>query len=491
MIVSVVTVTKDIVKNGGKSKLIRCIDSVSKQILKHGRQIEHIFIDGGSADGTVDIITAHSSGKYKCLVVSEPDTGIYDAMNKGINYATGDFVVFLNADDYFNDVNSVDLSVDALESSGADISYGYWRLETESNLSHIRTAELGLFFIRMPFCHQTMLTKRRKLLEIGGFDSLNFRSAGDFDLVLRLLLNGCSCVEVPYVIVHFSFGGMSSNTELSNNEVIYSMLKNLKYLQNFEENEVRKMFYEMSFPVRLFNLIQKRVDFTVLDAMNTLIKRCVKRFDRYYFVDVLNSRYFNNIPEFGSNGVVRFIRDVQLNCYRRIANTKKIRRIIGRLRKQLYLLGKVADVREYDKYLVLGREYFLNCDTPSFKFLNFGEVENFGRWMLGGISLIEFRLYKPLDVVVTMTCDPYLTNFQKDLSLVVYVNRKINSKFEFFTRKQRDISFVIDASDFDVEGKVEISFESNSRVSPSAEFGDEDRRNLAFAISKITVFPCK
>ena len=116
--ISIITVVRN-----NRNYIGHCIDSVIKQ---NYNNIEYIVIDGGSTDGTVDIIKQYQ--KYISQWVSEPDHGIYDAMNKGINLASGDVVGILNSDDYYVShcvieqiMNEFDLS--GLESVFADLVY--------------------------------------------------------------------------------------------------------------------------------------------------------------------------------------------------------------------------------------------------------------------------------------------------------------------------------------------------------------------------------
>ena len=84
--VTVVTVVYELVKGGCKDMFRQCVDSVSRQ---EGVRIEHIIVDGGSADGTREMILALARGRDNVLWISEPDKGIYDAMNKGLGLARG------------------------------------------------------------------------------------------------------------------------------------------------------------------------------------------------------------------------------------------------------------------------------------------------------------------------------------------------------------------------------------------------------------------
>ena len=204
-LVTVVTITYNLIKDGREKFVRQCIESVKNQTYPN---IEHIIIDGASADGTLEIFK-----DYPWLqVYSEPDSGIYDAMNKGVSHANGKYIAFLNSDDFWHDNRAVEVSVKALEENNADFSYapctyidknedflGYWYPTIET------------FFAWMPFCHQTMFTKT-KLVK---FDS-KYKSSGDFDFLLKLILDGAKGIYVSLNFTTFRFIGMSSGLTKEN-----------------------------------------------------------------------------------------------------------------------------------------------------------------------------------------------------------------------------------------------------------------------------------
>jgi len=102
-----------------ESYISDCLDSVSNQKYPN---FEHIIIDGASTDGTVDVIRTHENGNTK--VISEPDNGIYDAMNKGIKLSGGDIVGFLNSDDMLHDNNVLETIVKAFYGNDIDSCFG-------------------------------------------------------------------------------------------------------------------------------------------------------------------------------------------------------------------------------------------------------------------------------------------------------------------------------------------------------------------------------
>ncbi len=113
-IVSVVTV---VYNNAATPQ--RCIDSV---IAQQGVTVDYIVIDGGSTDGTLDVIRANAA--HIDYAVSEPDDGIYDAMNKGIGLAQGDYIALINSDDWL-EPNGLKLSIDNIRANTAEVSIGF------------------------------------------------------------------------------------------------------------------------------------------------------------------------------------------------------------------------------------------------------------------------------------------------------------------------------------------------------------------------------
>lgn len=203
--ISIVTV----VFNGTKT-LEQTILSVVNQTYKN---IEYIIIDGGSTDGTLDLIR-----KYEDKIaywVSETDDGIYDAMNKGIDAATGDFIGILNSDDWY-EINAVGLIVEhfknnpELEGVCGDVllhlrfnKYDMIKVERSSiNLVDIKK--------RMSIAHPTVFLKKSFYLNYGKFNP-EFSIAADYELLLKAILKGAKLSYIPYLIAHFRLGGASSD----------------------------------------------------------------------------------------------------------------------------------------------------------------------------------------------------------------------------------------------------------------------------------------
>ena len=289
-LISIVTPTYNIIKNNRLEVFLSNIQSVQSQ--RGAFNVEQIFIDGASTDETVKLISDSALGNKNNKLISERDEGIYDAMNKGIALAEGDYILFLNSDDSFSREDAIALLLEPLIHSNEDFSWGYFRYK-ENNLpiGGIRTAEPGLFFLRMPFCHQTVLTRLDIVKKLGGFRSDRFKSAADFDLVMRMILSGCKGSEIPFDVVNFSLGGFSSNHNLGDEECITSICDNLGYLVPKRQMLI-DMYFEYKIPIAVYDGIYSRVS----AFFKLRMKEAKEQFRRdgglYIYTKLFRSRYF-------------------------------------------------------------------------------------------------------------------------------------------------------------------------------------------------------
>lgn len=205
-LVTVVTVCFNLVAARRTKHFLKCAQTVHNQDYP---LIEHLIIDGASTDGTLEILQKLEQ-KGRIRFISEPDTGIYDAMNKAIQHAKGKYVVYLNSDDFWHDSHAVTASVEALERTGAVFSYAPRNVIFENGtIKYTESAVAGVFPLLMPFCHQTMFTQKDALLRHKGFDDKHFKSAADYDLVFRMILSGEKGVFVPLNFTSFRLSGYS------------------------------------------------------------------------------------------------------------------------------------------------------------------------------------------------------------------------------------------------------------------------------------------
>jgi glycosyltransferase involved in cell wall biosynthesis len=202
-LISIVT----IVRNG----LPFVHDTIASVLSQDYLRLEYWIIDGGSNDGTIDVIV--QSQQRLAGWVSELDRGIADAFNKGLAQARGDYVMFLNSDDALASSGAVTALVDAARNAGwPDVIYGDCDLIDRSTGAVLYRACIDydakrfLNFAMLP--HPSMLVRRRYFERFGPFDT-NFRIAMDYELLLRGV-PGLGATRVPVLITNVRTGGMST-----------------------------------------------------------------------------------------------------------------------------------------------------------------------------------------------------------------------------------------------------------------------------------------
>jgi glycosyltransferase involved in cell wall biosynthesis len=207
-LVTIITVVLNLVKAGRVQTFDQCLESVHNQAYSN---VEHLIIDGLSDDGTNELINEYArKGWVKCF--SQKDEGIYDAMNKGIMYASGRYITFLNSDDYYVEANAVSKSVIALERSGAAFSYATVRIDRGDKKARLFKPRIGRVLTHMPFPHPAMFVRKTSFDQVGGFKT-QFKLAADHDLILRLILANHKGICINGVLTCFREGGASHQTK--------------------------------------------------------------------------------------------------------------------------------------------------------------------------------------------------------------------------------------------------------------------------------------
>jgi len=206
MKVSIITV----VLNGAET-IEQTIQSVLSQDYKN---IEYIVVDGGSTDGTLDIINRYKNNIAK--VISEPDSGIYDAMNKGMELSTGDILATLNGDDVYAEKTTVRRMAEFIQNNALDAAYGDLIYVDRRDTGHIKRFwqpgryKKGAFSHGWVIPHPTFFC-RKEIFERFGYFNDKLQIAADFELMLRLIEK--HRIKIGYlqkVIVKMSAGGKAN-----------------------------------------------------------------------------------------------------------------------------------------------------------------------------------------------------------------------------------------------------------------------------------------
>jgi len=207
-LISVITVVRN-----GEQTLEQTMLSVLNQTYS---RIEYILVDGTSTDGTIDIIRNYElkikNGEFPNVLfhwISEPDKGIYDAMNKGIDMATGEWIGIINSGDNYLPFILEEVSKAIQIYPEADLFFG--NMKIINNGVYLRD-ELFKGEIRikdMNICHPTVFVNRSIYLNYGSFDT-KFPIGADFDLLLRFYINNVKFQHLNIFIASFSTGGVSS-----------------------------------------------------------------------------------------------------------------------------------------------------------------------------------------------------------------------------------------------------------------------------------------
>lgn len=226
MKVSVITATYN-----RDNTVVRAIKSLKSQTYNN---IQIVVIDGDSQDNTVSLIKPILEDKD--ILLSEPDEGIYDALNKGLALAEGDIFAFLHSDDLYFDDKVISTVVDAFSDGTVDVVYGDVCFFSGNNvIKSVRKyrsdklSKKNLAWGKMP-AHPAMFIRRRVYEEIGCFET-DFKIAADYEFMCRLsnYIN-LKSVYLPHVFVRMQLGGISTggfkNTVVLNKEVLRALSKN-------------------------------------------------------------------------------------------------------------------------------------------------------------------------------------------------------------------------------------------------------------------------
>ena len=221
------------------SVLQRTLDSV---LMQSYQNVEHLILDGASRDNTVTMIKEYiaksddiQDTRHRIIFTSEPDNGLYDAMNKGIRMATGDIIGILNSDDFYTSDDALACIAWTLENEKVDAVYGDIHYVDDEDLKkcvrYYSSKPFRRWMMRLGFmpAHPSFYCRREVYEKFGAFDAENYRVAADFENLLRLIF--VNKIKTHYInkdFVTMRTGGASSSGLESHKRIMRDHLKALK-----------------------------------------------------------------------------------------------------------------------------------------------------------------------------------------------------------------------------------------------------------------------
>ena len=235
--VSIITPTYNIVEAGKADDFMLLINLLRKQTYPY---IEHIIMDNASTDETITLLKDYKNSGYISFY-SAPDTGKYDAINKGLLRAKGKYVAFLSCDDFYHDITGIYDVVNLMEESNADFCYfPAYCVMPDGGVMLFKPAIYNVFQV-MPFSHQAVIFNRESLEKIGAFDA-KFKLFADYDLLIRAVMNGLKAAEFNNNIVTYGLGEQVSKYSVQvAAECSHIFHKNYRALYPINENEIDRL----------------------------------------------------------------------------------------------------------------------------------------------------------------------------------------------------------------------------------------------------------
>jgi glycosyltransferase involved in cell wall biosynthesis len=234
-------------------------DTIKSVLAQTYSEIEYIVIDGGSSDGTIELVKSYGDRISK--FISDPDDGIYDALNKGIKLATGDIVGIMHSDDFFYSNLVVEKIASAFEEIDTDAVIGDVQFVAPSDtlkiVRYFSSKKFSLTKFRFGYMppHPSFYV-RRELYEKLGYYKTDYKIAADFELVLRFLLIN----KIKYKYIEMPFVSMRSGG-VSNKSIGSNITLNKEIARACRENGVKTNFFFIysKYFTKIFQFMGKRI----------------------------------------------------------------------------------------------------------------------------------------------------------------------------------------------------------------------------------------
>jgi glycosyltransferase involved in cell wall biosynthesis len=222
--------------------------------------LEYIIVDGKSTDQTLNLVNSY--GSLITRIISEPDHGIYDAMNKGIDAATGDVIGFINSDDFYPSSDILNEVADIFSDPSINCCYGDVCYVSRFDIFRIRRYWISSVFSKGLFSkgwsppHPTYFVRKSVYDKFGKFN-LNYKIAADVELMCRFLeIYNISSYYLPKVLVHMTLGGKT------NNSIVNIFKQNIEVISAFKDLGINYsiiIFFFCKLTSRLIQFLKKPI----------------------------------------------------------------------------------------------------------------------------------------------------------------------------------------------------------------------------------------
>lgn len=252
-LVTVITPTDNILKNNQADAFNLLVQLLDMQTYPN---IEHIIIDNGSTDGTIEFLKDYKNQGYLTFF-SERDTGKFNAYNKGIMHAKGKYVTFLSCDDFIHDITSIYDIVNLMEANNADFTFAPAYCRHPEGFVFLFAPAMHSAFQVMPCARQAMFFKKSMLDRENYFDE-RFKLLADFDLIIRIIMKGYSPVYFDTTYVTYILGEkVMQNEDRAEKEIKAIYNKNYRTLYPLNETVLDRMAKFSEFPKELLDRLAK------------------------------------------------------------------------------------------------------------------------------------------------------------------------------------------------------------------------------------------
>lgn len=324
--ITIVTVTYNLINDNRKEFFKQCCKSVAEQTYPN---IEHLIIYGASNDGTLELIEECRHPRMR--VISEPDNGMWEGMNKAIYLAEGDYIAYMNSDDFYYSNDIIEKCINKLSETGADYCVGAFRYRTHDmeKISdwneYIPVCNNAIFYQHMTYNHETLICKTDVYKKYGGHN-LKYKTCIDYYWNIQLILNDCiKCYTDDIVFVGRGGGATATDDGKCTNATIENVTNLWKDLWNWyplTDEDCKKMLLYGLFPKDF--LKQLKIKITDLHLQN---------FDYPEFYKSIDEKIKNfRINEILERKCGKFLVDL-LSRYKQKRYKTKDERLINHLRK--------------------------------------------------------------------------------------------------------------------------------------------------------------